>query len=478
MPNSGEVPVAGFNFFSQELNMTISNTSSSSISQSFAWDLGDGNTSTDTNPSHTYSSPGIYTVCLFATNECGTDTICREITLSCLEPDANFSWSAEKLSASFEHSSIRYASISWDFGDGSTSSLEDPDHNYNQSGTYTVCLLATSICGVDTFCQEVTVSCPKPEASFQYDKNNLSVFFSDQSQEVGTYLWDFGDGSTSTEASPSHSFDSVGIYEACLIVENICGKDTLCETIEVDCPKPTAGFIPDASNLNVIFIDQSSFTTSYVWDFGDGTMNNLPRPFHSYEAPGTYTACQIVINDCGRDTLCQEVSVSCPGPQAGFSYQADGLSISFLNNSTPEVDYNWDFGDGNTSKEAHPFHSYDSSGIYLVSLEASTLCGADTSSIEIEVSSATSIGPDELLSIQVYPNPSDGVFYLEYEDIRAKKMEIEVFDIRGKRIWSQSIQSPANKSKEQINLKGSPPGVYLLNITTEDQRFVKKITLQ
>ncbi|MEL6252524.1 MAG: PKD domain-containing protein [Bacteroidota bacterium] len=476
--NSGSLPTAGFNFFSSELDMTISNTSTSSTNMSFSWDFGDGNSSTDTNPNHTYTAPGTYRVCLLATNDCGTDTLCRDITLNCLKPDAGYTYSVNELQVSFQEGSIRSTSFSWDFGDGNTSTDADPNHTYVLPGTYTVCLVAISICGTDTFCQDITVSCPGPAADFSYEATNREVTFSDQSVEAESFSWDFGDGATSTLANPVHSYDSVGTYEVCMIASNICGNDTICQTVEVDCPLPIAGFGHDASNLNIIFLNQSSFSTAYAWDFGDGNSSNLPRPFHSYDLPGTYTVCQTVINECGQDSMCQSVVVSCPGPQASFSYDLDGFNLTLFNNSSANAEYNWDFGDGNTSKDFEPVHTFDSAGTYFVSLEASTICGTDTIGLEIEVSSATSISPDQLLAVSVYPNPSQGIFFLDIEDARTDQLKIQVNDIRGRLVLDKEVNSLSSKTKEQIDLSGNPEGIYFLNVQAGRKRFIKKITLR
>ncbi|MEM8889454.1 MAG: PKD domain-containing protein, partial [Bacteroidota bacterium] len=476
--NSGSLPTAGFNFFSSDLDMTISNTSTSSTNMSFSWDFGDGNSSTDTNPNHTYAAPGTYTVCLLATNDCGTDTLCRSITLNCPKPDAGYIYSANELQVSFQEGSIRSTSFSWDFGDGNTSTDADPSHTYAQAGTYNVCLVAISICGTDTFCQDITVSCPGPDADFSYQSTNLEVSFSDQSVDAESISWDFGDGNMSSLENPVHSYDTIGTYEVCMIVSNICGSDTLCQTIEVDCPLPTAAFGYDASQLNVIFLNQSSHSTGYVWDFGDGNTSNLPRPFHSYDLPGTYTVCQTVLNDCGQDSVCQTVVVSCPGPQASFSYDLNGLSLTLYNNSSTGAEYNWDFGDGNTSKDFEPVHNFDSIGTYMVSLETSTICGADTVSMEVEVSSATSISPDQLLAVSVYPNPSTGIFFLEIEDLKGDKLNIQVTDIRGRQVLASDLKVLGAKAKEQIDLSGNPQGIYFLNVQAGKKRFVKKISLR
>ena len=125
---------------------------------SWAWDLGDGNTSTDQNPLHTYASAGTYTVCLTVTNTAGSNTTCQEVTVA-LPPTASFTFEdeGEGTIAFTDASANGPMEWAWAFGDGNSSTAQNPTHTYTDNGTYTVCLTATNSAGSDVNCQEIAV---------------------------------------------------------------------------------------------------------------------------------------------------------------------------------------------------------------------------------------------------------------------------------------------------------------------------------
>ena len=125
-------------------------------------------------------------------------------------------------------------SLSWDFGDGNTSTVQNPSHTYAAPGTYTVCLIAMNGCGADTICNTVTVTCAAPTTSFANSATGLDVDFTDASTSGATitsWSWDFGDGNASTVQNPSHTYATGGTYTVCLIVTDMCGSDTACNVV-------------------------------------------------------------------------------------------------------------------------------------------------------------------------------------------------------------------------------------------------------
>lgn len=469
-------PKANFGFGIN--NLVVDFVNNSADSDSYSWNFGDGASSADVNPSHTYAEAGTYAVCLISSNSCGADTSCMQVTVDCPLPTSSFRYDKDELSVTYVNGSQTADSYSWDFGDGNTSSDINPVHNYSAKGTYTVCLFSTNSCGVTSSCQEITLSCTDPIANFSYDANQLAIGFTDSSSSASTYYWDFGDGNVSSNQHPTHTYEEAGEYMVCLIVENVCSKDTICNTVTIECPLPVAGFNPDASGLNMIFLNTSVNATRYSWDFGDGFTSKLPRPFHTFDLPGTYRVCQTVYNDCGQDSVCQEVVVSCPGPVSKFDYTKEDLRVEFSSTSSTGASYAWDFGDGHTSKSYEPTHTYDTSGVYAVSLVVSTVCGADTASTEIVLTKTTAIAPESLISAQVYPNPSTGVFYLEIDEILGEEVILVVTDIKGKLILEKSLPTYGSKLKKRINLAGQPEGVYFLSLWSDSKQFVQKISLK
>ncbi|MCI5058791.1 MAG: PKD domain-containing protein, partial [Flavobacteriales bacterium] len=143
----------------------------------------------------------------------------------------------------------------------------------------------------------------------------LSVYFSDTSTVGATsWLWDFGDGNTSTQQNPTHNYAVGGTYTVCLTATNSCGTDSTCQSVSVVCGTPTAMFSSVDTGLTFYFTDlSSSQIASWQWDFGDGNTSTLQNPVHSYPQPGSYVVCLIVSNFCGNaDTICDTAVVNFP----------------------------------------------------------------------------------------------------------------------------------------------------------------------
>ncbi len=210
---------------------------------SWFWDFGDGNTSTDQHPNHTYAQSGTYTVCLTVSNDAASDTYCQEINLLA-PPMADFVFT-DQGNGTFSFTDLSTndpTSWLWDFGDGNTSTEQNPTHTYAEPGTYTVCLTVANDAGEDIFCQTLMVVFP-PEAAFSFTIDMATVTFTDMSSNDPTsWMWDFGDGNTSTEQNPTHTYTASGDYEVCLTAANSAGEDTFCDSVSVIISSLTEAF--------------------------------------------------------------------------------------------------------------------------------------------------------------------------------------------------------------------------------------------
>lgn len=200
------------------------------------------------------------------------------------------------------------------------------------------------------------------------------------SQYADTYLWEFGDGTTSTLAEPQHTYSYEGTYTVTLTAANACGDDQV-EAQVTATLFLQAGF---AHNAPVCLGEAVVFTNttagmepiSYTWDFADGITSTLTHPTHTYAAAGSYLVSLRALNAYGEGLAADTIDVL-PPPTAGFTYTVDGLTVSFVNTSTAADTYFWTFGDGETSIEESPIHVYAAGGTYTVTLEASGVCGTD-----------------------------------------------------------------------------------------------------
>ncbi len=300
------------------------------------WDFGDGNTSTEINPHHTYDFPGVYNVSLSLTGPYGSDSKTEVSYITILDvPSVDFSYQATPdcfgASVDFQNLSTNATSWLWDFGDGTISTDENPPtHFYLNPGTYTVTLTATNICGPVSESKEVgVISIPNPVADFHADQTEVcvesDVTFYDDSQYANEWRWDFGDGQTAYEQNPVHTYTIAGVYTVTLTVRNVCGEDELTKVAYITVhPNPIAAFtsntIETCIDETVSFTDLSVYAETWHWDFGDGTTSDIQYPTHTYTSTGQYTVILYVTNSCGQDTEIKENYITVlTGPTADFS---------------------------------------------------------------------------------------------------------------------------------------------------------------
>ncbi|MCB9234832.1 MAG: PKD domain-containing protein [Bacteroidia bacterium] len=363
--------------------VTFYNNSSGPFMYSW-WDFGDGGSSTSTNPTHTYASPGTYTVCVSIWNNSNcADTICMPVTItgssSC---HAGFTPSVSGNTVSLANtSSGNYTSVFWDFGDGSTSTSTNPTHTYATSGTYTVCLSIMGSGCTDTACNAVVISGSSGggcNASFSYSINGAYLTATNTSS--GTFsnvIWNFGDGTYGyNPISVNHTYTTTGWVSLCLTIMDSATNciSTSCDTIYVQANTPNclANFSYTVSGLNVTFTNTSTgIYNNSLWVFGDNSTSNLTNPTHTYAAPGTYN---VLLGISGNSNGCADsivIPVTVTGGSsncvASYTYTTSGNTLAVVNTSTGSfTSVNWMFGDGGTASGSTATHTYSSAGAYIV----------------------------------------------------------------------------------------------------------------
>lgn len=389
-------PVAGWTAPNVCVGTAVSFTNTSTLgvgTMSFVWDFGDGTTSTDVNPTHTYTTDSIKTITLTVTTDNGcTDVFVDSITIYA-EPVADFSTGPACFGFAttfINTSTIAYGTMTyeWDFGDGNTSTDTDPSHTYASMGVYTVTLTATSDQGcVNTTQQSVTVN-PNPSAGFTATtvcEGDATDFTNTSSVPTGNYtsFWDFGDGFTLAEEEPSYTFAAAGDYDVTLVVTSDQGcTDTIIKTVTV-IPNPDADFIADpvCHGFEVNFQDVSSAPANggsvvdVKWFFGDGESSVSANPTHLYDGPGTYLATLVVTASTGCvDTISKAVVVY-PLPDTtlrplGPTAFCDGDSVILT--AATVFTYEWSTGD--TSQQI----TVTETGTYCVTVTTAFGCVGDS----------------------------------------------------------------------------------------------------
>ena len=223
------------------LAISFTDTSTGTVT-AWSWNFGDGTTSTDRNPSKTYTKAGAYTVTLTASNSSGSDAETKTGYIEVTEPApvarisaSSTSGTAPLLVTFTDTSTGSIASRSWDFGNGTASTAQTAMVTYNTPGTYTVKLTVTGSSGVNTAFETIVVTAAPPVADFNANPVTgmapLAATFTNTSSGTTTsYQWDFGDGSTSTVAYPTHTYTKAGTYTVKLTATGPAGSNTKTKT--------------------------------------------------------------------------------------------------------------------------------------------------------------------------------------------------------------------------------------------------------
>lgn len=383
------------------VNFTDQTNAGSGTITSWLWDFGDGSTSTQQHPSHTYTSARSFNVTLQVRNSNGcvttlTKTSLIQINTGVLAQFTNDNPQTCKapVTINFQNEStgtgvVNYA---WDFGDSNTSSLIHPSHTYTTNGTYTVKLIVTNGNGcTDTIVKENAVTVGSVEALFTTPgvicQGSNTQFTNSSVPAPASVMWYYGDGNTGTDINPVYTYPSAGSYTVKMVASFGACTDSITRNINV-IAKPVAVFnAPDTANckapFTVAFNNQSTGAASYAWDFGDGGTSTLQSPSHTYNSTGNYTVKLVITNSNGcKDSLTRTNYINIIRPVATIGNVPDSGCVPMtkafnvtLDISDPIATYAWNFGDGNTSNSASPAYTYTTEGAYNVSVIVVTTGG-------------------------------------------------------------------------------------------------------
>ncbi len=409
------LPVAAFTqnsvCFGQQVQLNDQSTVSAGAIASWNWSFGDGSLSTSQNPIHGYTSPGSYPVQLVVTSDNG----CIDSTFATLnvfgQPAAAFAGSNECTgitSVFYNQSTIPGGGVMqclWDFGDGFTSTAQNPLHNYTDPGVYTVNLVVSSQYGCsDSTSKQITIyNSPVADFTALNACDESPVNFTDLSTSINgiisNWQWNLGDGTQSASANPFHYYAAPGNYIVSLTVTSIFGcTASVTENVNIySLPEPVisanSNCIYDPVTFNHITAAGDTATYLYSWTFGDGNTSPQSDPTHLYPSAGSYNVSLTMTSANGCVATASVVVDLSPAPDAGFDFSnaCANSGVSFTNLSTITsgsiIVYNWDFGDGTAgSNSVNPMHTYDSAGVYTITLIAISDNGCvDTVSQQITV---------------------------------------------------------------------------------------------
>lgn len=323
-------------------------TNQSSNASIWQWDFDNGFTDVVTNPNEYFfnlsNNDSIYNVQLIASSVFGcADTAYQEILVFAI-PNANFT--ATPVTQTFPNTTVSINNAStlgswdydWNLGDGTTTTGYNPsDHSYPTWGDFTIELIVSSDYCSDTTYQDITIIAPLPVPDVYgsgFGCRPVTIQFTDSSEYVDSYYWDFGDGGFSTLPNPYYTYHQAGVYNINLTVTGPGGVETITITDSVEVYEyanaffqhgPTNVYVPSDP---VQFYNLSSYANSYIWDFGDGVTSNNENAEHFYTDAGTYDVMLIANNDNNcPDTIIVPNAV----------YAETGGTIDFPNAFTPNT---------------------------------------------------------------------------------------------------------------------------------------------
>lgn len=373
---------------------------------SYTWNLGNGVTSNQVNPTNTYTSQGPFTITLGATSDQGCSSSATN-TLGIYPPPV-VTFSADNVcfgdNTQFTNTTTipsgTLVAFDWDFGDGTVSTNPNPVHTFTAPGPYVISFSATSnhYC-VTSDIKTITIH-PLPVPGFISSSVclNTATSFTNNSSipfpyTIPSYSWNFGNGATSTATNPVFTYSTAGTHPGTLTAVSNMGCISSTVTNITVYPLPNISFSPPSACVNtaIQFTNTSqvaapSSIASFSWNFGNGITTNSANPIYSYTTPATYTIVLQAITNHNCSAIATTSLDIYPEPVASFSVSNHcfGSTTTFTNTSSIQNPdnipfYNWNFGNGQTSSQINPSVTYTGSGTYTIDLLATSNHGCTNS---------------------------------------------------------------------------------------------------
>ncbi len=388
------------------------------LADTYLWKWGDGtDSSLEEDPgSHVFitgDTNSTYTISLTAENECGIDSVQKSVIIfpntvnAFFETDTTFG--CVPLEVSFTNYSRGvlgdepFLNWSWNFGDGnSITETSNPVHVFEEPGIYTVTLFVNDTCSHDKFTTDIHVM-GAPKTDFITDKieycEHDTVFVNTVNMsidEIASVIWDFGDLTQGYDFNDKHVYDSSGVFTITLTAEDIHNGCAASTSKDINILKsPVAAFsIPDNDGcqaLQITFLNETDGGDYYSWDFGNGNKSIDIDGKQLFTEAGTYDIALYTsdVEGCS-DSISHKLVVN-PKPLALFESSSlqscfSPVDVEFTNLSEGADDYEWDFGNGLSSKDTDPGITYSDYGDYPIYMIATNMYNcSDTSEMEYHV---------------------------------------------------------------------------------------------
>lgn len=329
------------------------------------------------------------------------------------------------------------------------------------------------------------------------------TIFADTNSDISAYWYAVGTSAGATDIvnwtnnGTATTFTQTGLslvlnttYYVSVKAENGAGLESTVissdgQTLESGILPPNASFNPPTTLTicqgdGLDFVNTSSNASSFIWDFGNGTISTDVNPTAYYTTNGTYTVTLTAIEGATNDQTTQSITVNVvEKPVADFTSSSPAIlpnaTVYFTNNSTNSSSLFWDFGDGNTSTDTNPWNDYVNEGTYNVTLTASNGICTDSILIQmVEVLDVTGISEANNMLIELYPNPTANNVTVNFGQ-NVQNAQIIITDLSGKKVLEEQNINDSSVNLTLINISS---GVYFVKVQVNEQTSVFKLIVE
>lgn len=493
-----EVPTPDFDFTNACEGTAIQLADASTLpagAPTFIWNFGDGSPNgAGQTTAKQYSAPGSYPVTLIVDVNGCSDRITKFVTQA---PRAVPSFTVDL--GECDNKNVKFTNTStapsfgnysgvWKFGDNNSAAGLNVQHTYNNFNSYTATLVVRTDLGcVDSISNPVTLK-ESPKASFTIQGascTNENVDFVNGTNvpagSTNTYEWEFGDANGSTLDNPSHSYPSEGTYTITLKAMSTNGcESTEDRTVTIE-EKPVADFTVNkvCKGEETVFTNNSTASNTgltYQWDLGNSSTPTTKDVTVTYANAGSYNVEMIATSTNGcTDTAVKTAEVGeIPNVDIAVASNLTQDGTMRFSTSVTGVTYKWFFGDGSTSDQQNPVYKFNFATRYTVRLVVTNADGCSNStSTEVSIN-PLSIGDINGVNWSIYPNPSNGNFFIKYEGTDIANLTVS--DMLGKTITSVIPQF--NNGVYALDLANQTAGMYIVTLTdVNGHTSTQKVTI-
>ena len=495
----------------QELNFKNNSTPTTATMK---WTFGDGSQTNTFSPKKKYTNPGTYNVTLSANlNGCVASLTQKVYQFS--RPNADFTkveGTCDNDDWSFRNNSTISSGLLgsiWDFDDNGTVSTDfNANHDFETYGSKKIQLVTTSEFGCsDTVTKSINVK-ESPKAAFingplcsvkptEFTNTTLDV-----NGATANYTWNFGDGMTSGAKSPTHDWmGNLGPKTVTLLVslDNGCSQLVSKDLVVLTQPKPNFSANDVCAGDDVIFVNNTTWAQgeiTYKWDFGDGTTSANSDPTKKYNTTVTLTPFvtlyAYIAGGCG-DSITQNITINETPRTCDFiatpdySYGFYGMELEPVNGSgvtggQDGVEYLWVYEGGGNDRtdgddvDASSRNNFATDGTYKVTMRARMKqTGCECSITKTVVMNRASVEDMQKMGVAVYPNPSNGLFFVETSESFGQKVNIEMMSMSGSVVKRMTNVAGGKLPVDASDLSN---GVYMVKVSNGTNVVTRKINIQ